>query len=472
MFDHVRTAHSDPFSRRRSRHVSVARERAGGYDAQPSPPPDDAQPSPPPDDARPASPAEVALVQLDAALDAYAAVDWSRECADAVRAASVQLQSRVNRLTAQALRPLEQLQARQAYTADGAASPASWLRNRTNMDPATAARACTAARRLRGLPQLRAAFEAGDVSLAHVTAVTEAAVPNRFDAISVMQPVLVRLATTDKPHAVRTAVRAIADVVDRDGCDPDPDMDLDPTPPPADEHDPRRYWRQTPTIDGLVQGDYLIDGVFAEMLTILFDAFSTADPADTPLRQRRSPAQKRADAMRGAVKAILDAGLAPTVQGTKGHLLMMLDLLTVMGRDQAAVFASELRRTGRVSAATIARLGIDAKITPVLTMGPWRVVAVGRTHRTLPAWLRPMLEMLHRRCRGPDCDRPACWTQAHHEQPFALGGATDLNQTIPLCKAHHDLVTTKGWTVTLDLDTGICTWTTPNGRIITTHPQR
>ncbi len=55
---------------------------------------------------------------------------------------------------------------------------------------------------------------------------------------------------------------------------------------------------------------------------------------------------------------------------------------------------------------------------------------------------------------------------------FAAGGDTDLNQTIPLCSAHHDLVTTKGWIVALGNDTGICTWTAPDGRVITTHPPR
>ena len=149
---------------------------------------------------------------------------------------------------------------------------------------------------------------------------------------------------------------------------------------------------------------------------------------------------------------------------------MMLDLLQVMGRDQAATFAAELRRTGKVSPQTIARLGLDAKVTFVLTMGKWRTVAVGRTHRTLPAWLRPMLEMMQRRCRGPDCDRPAVWCQACHEIAYGQGGNTDLNETVPGCQAHHDLVTHHGWTVTMDRDTGICTWTSPDGHIIHTYP--
>lgn len=340
------------------------------------------------------------------------------------------------------------------------------------MDPAAASRLCTAARRLRGLPRLAEEFTSGRVSLAHVTAITDAAVPLRADAIQQMEATLVTLATNAAPRKVKVALRAIADVVDRDGTEAvDDETDLDPTPPPADENDGRRYWTQRSTVDGLVQGEYCVDGLTGEMISILMDAWSVPDSADTPASRRRVPAQRRADAMRAAVKALLDSGISPTVQGVKPHILGMFDLLSIMNRDQAAVFAAELHRTGRVSPATLARLGLTgAKMTPVLTMGPWRVMAVGQTQRTLPAWLRPMLQMLHRHCRGPDCDRPACWAEAHHEDPFGLGGETDLNKTIPLCKAHHDLVSYGGWNVTMGRDNGICTWTAPDGRVMRTYP--
>ena len=81
------------------------------------------------------------------------------------------------------------------------------------------------------------------------------------------------------------------------------------------------------------------------------------------------------------------------------------------------------------------------------------------------------MEMVHRHCRGPDCDRPAVWTQAHHAHgDWADGADTDLATTVPLCKAHHDLVTNGGWAVTLQPDTATCTWTSPHGWTRTTHP--
>ena len=434
----------------------VAAEPAAGYDAGTTVP------------ARPT--AQQALAQLDAAIAALGRVDWSAQDDAGVNTAAVALQRRVNQVTAVALRPLAVMQRRDTYRRDGAVTAASWLRSRAGMDAAMAARLCTAARRLRNLPLLRQAFVAGDVSLAHVTAVTEAAVPNRYEAIRAVEKPLVDLARVRAPRSLHAALRRVRDIADPDGSQT-PTLDHEDDPPfDAGPNDPRLYWRQHRTLDGLVQGEYLVDPATGEALTVITDAFSKPDSPDTPLSRRRSPAQKRVAAVQAALLALLDAGMAPAVQGNKAHLLMMVDLLTVMGRDQAAVFTSELARTGRVSPSTIARLGIDAKITPVLTMGPYRVVAVGRTQRTLPAWLRPMLAMLHRRCRGPDCDRPASWCEAHHEEAWSDGGDTDLNATVPLCPNHHDLVTHGGWTVTMNRTTGVCTWTAPNGRTVLTYP--
>ena len=246
------------------------------------------------------------------------------------------------------------------------------------------------------------------------------------------------------------------------------------------------------------------------------------DSADTPERQRRSAGQRRADAL-GRARLALDKGLLPTVQGVRPHLLLfadladlvtnrsssptvgadgrvdLTDLLAAAGatsatsepsaaagddpaggraaeagsRDPAAPahgFAPRLRWTGRLSPERLCQLARQAKVTAVLTMGPWRVTSMGRTMRVLPAWLRGALEGVHRTCRGPDCDRPAVWAQAHHEQAWADGGQTDLNRSIPLCKVHHDLVTDGQWHATFDPDSGVCTWTSRAGRVRTVRP--
>jgi hypothetical protein len=102
----------------------------------------------------------------------------------------------------------------------------------------------------------------------------------------------------------------------------------------------------------------------------------------------------------------------------------------------------------------------------MLTLGPWRAVNVGSAHRTLPAWLRLFLHALHPTCRGPDCDRPASWTQAAHLDPWDGNWVTDVNRSLPLCLFHHDLHDNKGWTVTFDDVSGDVTWCAPDGRRI------
>ncbi|MEX0657618.1 MAG: hypothetical protein WD080_00640, partial [Egibacteraceae bacterium] len=71
--------------------------------------------------------------------------------------------------------------------------------------------------------------------------------------------------------------------------------------------------------------------------------------------------------------------------------------------------------------------------------------------------------------RGPDCDRPPAWTQAHHITPWTKTHTTDLNDTLPECPGHHKLHD-KDWTATLDHTTGTVTWTSPTGRTITVPP--
>jgi hypothetical protein len=91
--------------------------------------------------------------------------------------------------------------------------------------------------------------------------------------------------------------------------------------------------------------------------------------------------------------------------------------------------------------------------------------------RTLPPWLRTALTAIHGHCRGPDCDRPVPWSQAHHIVEWVAGGATDLNQMVPLCPGgHHATVTDHTWTMAFDPDTGICHWTGPDGQTLNTHP--
>ncbi len=108
----------------------------------------------------------------------------------------------------------------------------------------------------------------------HVTAVTDAMVPQRAAAIAGCEQPLVDLALEARPCEVKTAVRRIRDLADPDGADTDPLSGCGP--------DPRRYLEVCPTIDGLVAGRFLLDQVDGEALLTALEAADTPDTPDPP----------------------------------------------------------------------------------------------------------------------------------------------------------------------------------------------
>lgn len=449
-------------------------------------------------ESSPQPPLATAIKATDDALAAYASVDLDSESDRDRLDAAVELQRQIDRLTAQQLRVLDAIDRREAFTADGAITAASWLRERTRLSHADATTRVNAAQRLRHLPRLRDALASGDVTYQHVTAVTRAAVPQRIDALRSVEASLVALARDASPREVRIAVARVTDAVDRDGTDHCERFDAGP--------DPRRELTLLPSIDGLAEVRGTLDPLDAEALATLLDAYETPDPPDTPADRVRSAAQRRADAFSAMLKALLASHTTPAVNGYRAHILAVVDLLALLGLDTATTTSQitdeqiaavaavagvdtatarriaaaavartssrspRLRFTGPTDPATVHRLARSATVSALATMGPWRAVSVGRSMRTLPPWLRHALVAFHGHCRGPDCDRPIPWTDSHHTHAWSDGGATDLNTTIPLCRAHHQKVTLGEWTLTYDCDTGTCTWTGPDGRTIITHP--
>jgi hypothetical protein len=75
-------------------------------------------------------------------------------------------------------------------------------------------------------------------------------------------------------------------------------------------------------------------------------------------------------------------------------------------------------------------------------------------------------------CRFPGCRRSAdsVGTDLDHTVPYPAGPTAATNLAV-LCRRHHRLKHTAGWTVHL-LPTGVMTWTTPTGRQFVTEPWR
>ena len=369
------------------------------------------------------------------------------------------LDRQVARLDAQRTRLLAEIERRRAYRQVGAVSLAAWYRSATNVHPGRASARSSTAARLRHFDQLARAYEVGDVSEAHVEVITRAASPRRIDALRANEGSLVALARQATPKELAKAVAVIRDTVDAT------DDDL------PGHDDPRRYLHASPTIDGMIKVDALLDQLPGEQFLTLLHALSPPRASHDGERDPRTPAQRRADGFAELVgRAAASDGL-PSANGLPLHVHLTIDLSRWLTHDtDPAAPMPRLRYTGDLHPRIARRIArATARFQPLLTMGPWRGVSVGRTQRTLPGWLRGPLEAIHRTCRGPACDTPVPWGDVHHLTPWADGGTTGLNDSLPLCRPHHDLLD-EGWTVDLDLDTGTVTWTSPDHRTIRVRP--
>jgi hypothetical protein len=83
------------------------------------------------------------------------------------------------------------------------------------------------------------------------------------------------------------------------------------------------------------------------------------------------------------------------------------------------------------------------------------VLGVGRSKRTFSAAQRRALAQRDGGCAWPGCHRSPSWCDGHHVVPWYLGGTTDLQNGLLLCRPHHSLVHERGWRLTRDAVTGI-----------------
>jgi hypothetical protein len=80
-----------------------------------------------------------------------------------------------------------------------------------------------------------------------------------------------------------------------------------------------------------------------------------------------------------------------------------------------------------------------------LLMTPVRPLALSRSVRIVPGWLRDVVSVRDVHCTVDGCDVPAHRCEVHHVQPWALGGNTDIDNLALLCVRHHRTVERGTW---------------------------
>jgi len=161
---------------------------------------------------------------------------------------------------------------------------------------------------------------------------------------------------------------------------------------------------------------------------------ATVNPTFLDTDDRRTPAQRRADALGDICSFYLTHNTdLVTSGGERPHVTITVDYDTLKGHVERL---PQIDGTP-VTPATLRRITCDAGIIPMLLGSQGEPLDVGRKTRTIPAALRRALEHRDKGCVWQGCSAPASWCDAHHIIHWADRGETNLTNTQLLCRTHH-----------------------------------
>jgi Domain of unknown function (DUF222)/HNH endonuclease len=341
----------------------------------------------------------------------------------------VEIRRQIDRLEAQFVRRLALFQRQRGFVADGSTSAVSWLRSRCGLAAGGAAGRAEVARELPSLPEADRLFRAGEIGLDHALVLARTVAEVGAEAAGARSLALVERAQCEDPTQLREASRRLRYSVDPEGA----------TSAYRRMHE-RRHLNVSKNFDGLFILDGVLDPEGGATLRTAMDALCAPAPGDT-----RNPGQRRADAIVELAHRQLQAGNLPMTAGQRPHLVLTVSADSLRGDPNAP--AADLGGAGPVPNATARRIACDAALSVVTLGASGETLDVGRTRRTAPAALRRALSLRDKHCIFSDCDRPPDWSDAHHVQEVAHGGATRLDNMVLLCRYHHTFVHERGWRV-------------------------
>jgi hypothetical protein len=314
------------------------------------------------------------------------------------------------------------------WAADTYMSAAAAIGDHCHMTRPAANAAVRLGVKLRQLPELAAAFAAGDTSRAHVEVVARAYTRGRAAEFDQHQTALTMLACNATPAEVYKAVTRITDTIDGDGGAAHDDQVYE-----------KRHLHSSETMGG-VRGSWFLDPEGGETVNNAIDAqMETAHLDDDP----RTPAQRRADALVDICRFSLTFGDHPPAASKRRrgvpNALAIVDIR--MFEQTQAEFVADIRAEyatgGRLSQATIDRILCDCDISRVVMDGPSEVLDLGRATRTPSDKQFKALIVRDGHCQAKGCKVPWQFCQPHHINWWSNNGPTDLDNLELLCWHHH-----------------------------------
>lgn len=165
----------------------------------------------------------------------------------------------------------------------------------------------------------------------------------------------------------------------------------------------------------------LFEADWADARERLGEAATTAD-------LRRTPKQRRADALR----VMAERSAAKPADATEARVL-----LHVLAGDRSVEQMCELSNGTVITPGQVLPLLQWADVARVIFDGQSRVVDVGVRQRLFTGATRTAVEMRDRFCQHPSCDVPAERCQIDHIIPYDKGGLTAQANGRCYCPFHH-----------------------------------
>ena len=216
-----------------------------------------------------------------------------------------------------------------------------------------------------------------------------------------------------------------------------------------------KFWR---TPDGGAQLHWVMDPETAAAVGDLFDRATSprrggprfVNPTDATLADSITADTRTTEQIASDTFAHLLAAGADTdstrLLGSGGPVVKILvaaDTLST-GEGHARIEGSPVP----VSVETAERAACCGTTVPILFDSAGQILDLGREQRLYTRRQRLALAARDGGCMWLGCDRPACWTEAHHIEQWARdGGKTDIADGILLCKHHHLLLHNNHWEI-------------------------
>jgi hypothetical protein len=401
-----------------------------------SDPPDDQAIGAPPHRPPPPPDRQALHEALDRLLDAEAA-DPGPVLGEALAAAH-----RLQRLVegrAVALLPAHE-RSREWWRA-GAVSPVSHLVQATGVHRTHATKLRRTALDADDLPHVRAAAEAGSLSLSHLHLLTRARQPDvaqQFDAeeLGLVAEAHQLGADALRAHLERWRIAALEKLRRND---------KDPRPGPTTEADTLSLAKG---VFGRGVGHLDLTPEGLATLREAIDAEVTSW-SGSRLNDPRTLAEQQAAALlaivqRGARRGDWHGAPRPLVIATTtlGSLLERADV-PVTAREP---FRADIVNGGPIDRATLAKLVCEADISLVVTDDHGEPLWVGRaTRRATAAQHRALIARSGGTCEWPGCTTGHQGCRDHHLHFWDHGGPTDLPNLALICQHHHTLIHEHGF---------------------------